>query len=220
MKCTAFPGRGARRPCYERGMKIFGHPMSTCTRKVLMTLAETNTPYDLTVVDFAKGEHKQEPHLSRQPFGQVPALQDDDFELYESRAMCRYINDKVNGPLVPRDLRDRARMEQWISVETSNFTAPAMKFIYQYIFHREQAAGVLETAAEQLDKTLTIMDKQLASTPFIAGKTFTLADICFMPYIEYAMNTPAKDVFAKHAPAVAWWNKVSERPNWLKIAGR
>ena len=69
-----------------------------------MTLAETNTPYELVVVDFAKGEHKQEPHLSRQPFGQVPALKDGDFELYESRAMCRYINDKVNGPLVPRDL--------------------------------------------------------------------------------------------------------------------
>src|SRR6185295_13510330 len=90
-------------------MKIYGHPMSTCTRKVLMTLAETNTPYELQVVEFATGEHKKPPHLARQPFGQVPALQDGDFELYESRAMCRYINDKASGSLVPRDLRDRAK---------------------------------------------------------------------------------------------------------------
>jgi glutathione S-transferase len=201
-------------------MKIFGHPVSTCTRKVLMTLAETNTPYELEVVEFAKNEHKQAPHLARQPFGQVPALKDGDFELYESRAMCRYINDKVNGPLVPNDLRDRARMEQWISVETSNFTAPVMKFVFQHIFKREQGAEVLATAATQLDTALTIIDKQLAAHPFIAGSAFSLADICFMPYIEYAMNTPAKDHFTKHAHVMAWWNKVSERPTWRKIAGR
>jgi hypothetical protein len=52
-------------------IKVFGHPASTCTRKVLMTLAETNTPFELTTIDFAKGEHKQQPHLSRQPFGQI-----------------------------------------------------------------------------------------------------------------------------------------------------
>jgi len=201
-------------------MKIFGHPMSTCTRKVLMTLAETNTPYELVVVEFAKGEHKQAPHLARQPFGQVPAIQDGDFELYESRAICRYINDKVGGALVPRDLRDRARMEQWISIETSNFTGPVMKFVFKHIFHREQTAEALETAGQQLDTALGVMEKSLASQPFIAGGTFTLADICFMPYIEYAMGTPAKEHFAKHPHVTAWWSKLSEKPTWRKIAGR
>jgi glutathione S-transferase len=201
-------------------MKIFGHPVSTCTRKVLMTLGETNTPYELTVVDFAKGEHKQAPHLHRQPFGQVPALQDGDFELYESRAMCRYIAEKASSALIPSDIRDRARAEQWISVETSNFTAPAMKFIYQYVFKREQTAETLQTAGAQLDTALAIMDKQLAQTPFIACGSFSLADICFMPYIEYAINTPAKDHFAKHAHVSAWWSKISERPTWRKAVGR
>jgi glutathione S-transferase len=201
-------------------MKLFGHPVSTCTRKVLMTLAETNQTAEFSLVDFAKGEHKAAPHLARQPFGQVPAFEDGDFALYESRAICRYVNDKVNGPLVPRDQRERARMEQWISVETSNFTGPVMKFIYQHIFKREQTAETLATAATQLDVALGIMDKQLAATPFIAGSSFTLADICFMPYIEYAMNTPAKEHFTKHPHVAAWWNKISERPTWRKVAGR
>ncbi len=63
-------------------MKIFGHPMSTCTRKVLATLVETNTPYELVVIDFATGEHKQPLHLSRQPFGKGPALEDGNFAMY------------------------------------------------------------------------------------------------------------------------------------------
>lgn len=201
-------------------MKIYGHPMSTCTRKVLMTLAENNTPYEFVVVDLLKGEQKQSAHVARQPFGQVPALQDDDFELYESRAMCRYVNDKANGPLVPRDLRDRARMEQWISVETADFSGPVMKFVFHHIFQRTQTPETLATAGEQLDKALAIMDKQLATQPFIAGTTFTLADICFMPYIEYAMSTPAKDAFAKFPHVSAWWSKISEKPTWRKVAGR
>jgi glutathione S-transferase len=201
-------------------MKIYGHPMSTCTRKVLMTLLETGTPYEMVVVDFAKGEHKQEPHLSRQPFGQVPALQDGDFELYESRAMCRYVNDKATGSLMPRDARDRARAEQWISVETSNFSSAIMKFVFHHVFQRQQTPETLEAAGAQLDKALAIMDKELASQPFIAGQSFSLADICFMPYVEYAMATPAKERFAKHPNVSAWWSKVSERPTWRKVAGR
>jgi glutathione S-transferase len=201
-------------------MKVFGHPISTCTRKVLMTLAETGQQAELEVVDLFKGDHKAPAHLAHQPFGQVPALEDGDFALYESRAICRYLNEKVNGPLIPRDLKDRARMEQWISVETSNFTGPVMKFIYHHVFKREQSAETLAEAGQQLENALGIMDKQLASHPFIAGAQFSLADIGFMPYIEYAINTPAKEHFAKFPHVSAWWNKVSEKPSWRKIAGR
>jgi len=201
-------------------MKIFGHPMSTCTRKVLMTLAETNSPYELEVVDFAKGEHKQEPHVSRQPFGQVPTLDDEGFKLFESRAMCRYINDKVGGTLLPKELHDRAKAEQWISIETSNFSSAAMKFIYQYTFHRPQTAETMETATKQLTAALGVMEHQLATSPYLAGESFSLADVCFMPYLEYAMATPAKDVIAQHPHVAAWWAKISERPTWQKVAGR
>ena len=201
-------------------MKIYGHPMSTCTRKVLMTLGETNTPYELVVVDLLKGEQKQPAQLARQPFGKVPALEDGDFEMYESRAMCRYINDKANGSLVPRDLRARASMEQWISVETENFSGNVMKFVFHHMFHRQQAPEVLETAGGNLDKALAVMDKQLAKHPFIAGETFTIADISFMPYLEYGMVTPAKDRISGHARVAAWWSKISERPTWRKVAGR
>jgi glutathione S-transferase len=185
-----------------------------------MTLAETGQQAELETVDLFTGAHKQPAHLAHQPFGQVPALQDGDFALYESRAICRYLNEKVNGPLIPRDLKDRARMEQWISVETSNFTGPVMKFIYHHIFKREQSAETLATAGKDLDNALGIMDKQLAAHPFISGGSFTLADIGFMPYIEYAMNTPAKEHFAKFPHVSAWWSKVSEKPTWRKIVGR
>jgi glutathione S-transferase len=201
-------------------MKIFGDPISMYTRRVLMTLEENKVPYELEFVGLTNGDAKQPAFVALQPFGQIPALQDGDFELYESRAMSRYIDGKVNGPLTPRDLRERARMDQWLSIEASEFSGPAIKLVLHHVFQREQPHDVLETAKAQLDIVLAIMDKQLASHPFIAGDSFSLADVSFMPYFEYVMNTPAKAQFTKYAHVMAWWNKISERPTWRKVAGR
>ena len=201
-------------------MKIFGHPMSTCTRKVLTTLAETNTPHELVVVDFAKGEHKQPAHVARQPWGKVPTLEDDGFTMYESRAMCRYINEKAGGKLVPTDARGLGMMEQWISVEYSYFTPPSMKYVYQFVFKREQEASVLENAQKELEVAMPVIDAHLAKHDYFAGAQFSIADITYMPYVEYAINTPAKDIYSKFPHFMAWWNRVSERPSWRKVAGR
>jgi glutathione S-transferase len=201
-------------------LKIYGNPVSTCTRKVLMTLAETNTPHELITIDFAAGEHKKPAHVARQPFGRVPTLDDDGFTMYESRAMARYLNERTGGTLIPLDSKARARMEQWISVETSEFNPHSMKFIYEYIFKRPQEAATLEAAKSALTTTCQVMETQLAKSPFVAGDSFTLADICFMPYLEYCMATPAKDIFAPYNALNAWWSKISERPTWRKVAGR
>jgi len=111
-------------------IKLYGNPMSTCTRKVLATLHETQTPFEMNVIDLGKGEHKQPAHMARQPFGQVPAIDDDGFSMYESRAIARYLDGKAGGKLTPTDPKHRAKMEQWISVEVENFTPHAMKFVY------------------------------------------------------------------------------------------
>ncbi|MDP9036941.1 MAG: glutathione S-transferase N-terminal domain-containing protein [Myxococcota bacterium] len=199
---------------------IYGNAVSTCTRKVLMTLAETNTPYELAVLDFAKGEHKHEQHVRRQPFGRMPALDDDGFQMFESRAICRYIARKAGGTLIPSELRAFAKMEQWISIETSEFSAHAMKFVFEHVFKRPQQEGVLDAAGKALDATCTVMDRQLAQSPFVAGPAFTLADVCFMPYLEYGMGTPAKEIFAKHGHVMTWWNAIRERPTWRKATGK
>jgi glutathione S-transferase len=201
-------------------LKVYGHPYSTCTRKVLMTLAETDTPYELITIDFATGEHKQEPHLSRQPFGRVPAIDDEGFQLFESRAICRYLNDKAQGSLVPQDPQDRARMEQWISIETSELTPHAMPFIFEHIFQRKQEPAALQRAEAALDVAGRVLDQRLAQAPYLAGEAFSLADLCYLPYVDYVANSPAKGILAKHPRLMAWYKKLSERPSWRKVTGK
>lgn len=201
-------------------MKVYGHPLSTCARKVLATLAEHEMAHEFVLVDLMKGEHKQAEHVARQPFGQVPALDDDGFSLYESRAICKYLDEKGGGKLIPKDLKAKALMEQWLSVETSNFTPHAMKFIFHHIFKREQGEETLASAGASLGAALDIMDKHLASHPFFAGSDFSLADISFAPYVEYLMMTPAGAMVNERKHVAAWWARVSERASWKKATGK
>lgn len=201
-------------------IKVFGNPLSTCTRKVLMTLHELGTAFEMNVIDFTKGEHKQPAHLKRQPFGRIPAIDDDGFALFESRAICRYLNEKAKGKLEPADLQGRARMEQWVSIETSELTPNAMKFVYEHVFKRPQGEAVLEAATKGLDVTCGVMEARLSESPYLAGSEFSIADITFMPYLEYAMTTPAKTTFAKYPHVMQWWNKIAERPAWAKATGK
>jgi glutathione S-transferase len=194
--------------------------MSTCTRKVLTTLAETNTPYEFVLVDLMTGDHKQPANVARQPWGKVPTLDDDGFTIYESRAIIRYLNDKLGGKLVPTDLRARAVMDQWTSVEYSYFTTPTMTFVFHQIFQRPQEPAALEKARKDLEHTVPVLDAHLAKNAYFAGGDFSLADINYMPYVEFGMMTPAKEVYSQHPNFMAWWNRVSERPAWRKVAGR
>ncbi|HET9932578.1 MAG TPA: glutathione S-transferase N-terminal domain-containing protein, partial [Polyangiaceae bacterium] len=190
-------------------IQIFGHPASTCTRKVLTVLAETNTPYELNVVDLSKGEHKQPPHVARQPFGQIPVLDDDGFRMFESRAIARYLDEKSGSPLTPKTIRERALMNQWQSVEQSNFSPAAMKFVYHYVFQRPQDQAVLDGANRMVETTLGAISKSLAEAPYLTGNQFTLADIGYMPYIEYTMGSPLRATFEKFPHVMSWWNRVS-----------
>jgi glutathione S-transferase len=212
-------------------MKVYGHPFSTCTRKVLCTLAEkgknaaTGEGAEFVLVDLQKGEQKQPDYLAKQPFGQVPVIDDDGFILYESRAICRYLDATLPGTkLTPSDTKGVALMEQWISVETSNFTPHAMKVVYQRVFAPMRGNPSDEKLVAEglagVERALPIMDRQLAKTQFIAGNAFSLADIAFMPYVEYLYAAKANEPIERHANVHAWWKRVSERPSWKIATGK
>jgi glutathione S-transferase len=205
-------------------MKLYGHPYSTCTRKVLTTLAEKGHEAEFVLVDLMKGEHKSPAHLARQPFGQVPALEDDGFALYESRAIMRYLDAKLPGPsLTPPDLKGRAVMEQWISIESANFSPGALKVILQKFF-KPMGGGVPDEAIiadgrASASRALDVLEPHLAKNTYLAGEAFTLADISYMPYVGYLYQAGEAELINSRRSVAAWWGRVSERPSWRKVAG-
>ena len=81
-------------------VKLYGHPISTTTQRVLLILTELAVPYELIQIRFHELEHKSPAHREHHPFGQVPYIVDSDnagFEVFESRAICRYLALKYGG---------------------------------------------------------------------------------------------------------------------------
>lgn len=120
-------------------IQLYGSPLSTCTRRVITVAKELGVEYVLHPIDFSKGEHKAPGFLEHQPFGQVPYIVDDandNFELYESRAISRYLVHKygANSGLIPTDEKKWAKFEQAASVEVSNFDAHAATIAFEKVF--------------------------------------------------------------------------------------
>ena len=153
----------------------------------------------------------------------VPALDDDGFMLYESRAMIRYLDAKLAGvSLTPADLRARARMDQWMSVESSYFSPPAMKAImniwYSSMAGKQRGPEVVAQGVQGAGKALDVVEKKLGDKAFIAGD-FSLADICYAPYLQYLQDMGLGAVITERPKVAAWWTRVSGRPSWQKAIG-
>jgi glutathione S-transferase len=204
-------------------MKIYGHPWSLNTRKTLLTLAEKGREAELVLVMVPKGEHKQPRHLALHPFGKVPALEDGDFILYETRAINTFLDRTLAGPaLVPADPRAAARVDQWTSVADSYFIPHIHPLIVETVFRRylggEQDARVIEAGREGMQVALDVADRHLATNVYFAGETFSLADVHWMPYLEYLVHTGQAEPLTRRAHLAAWWDRVSSRPTWQRVA--
>ena len=204
-------------------MKIYGHPWSINTRKSLMTLAEKQHEAEFVLVMIPKGEQKAPAHLLRHPFGKVPVLDDEEFVLYETRAINRYLDHKLGGNvLTPPTLRENARLDQWINVADSYFIPFAHPLIVEVLFRRflggEQNVQAIEVGRRGMRPALDAIDEALAHTPYLADENFSLADVHWMPYLEYLCQIGEGAPVRERRHVAAWWERVSSRPTWHKVA--
>lgn len=205
-------------------MKLYGHPFSTCTRKVLTTLAEKGHEAQFVMVDLMKGEHKAPQYTAKHPFGVVPFFEDDGFTMYESRAIIRYLDAKLPGPkLTPSDLPSLGRMEQWMSVEQSYFSPSSMAIIMELFFKgmrgEKPDMDKVNKGRDGTAKALDVVDRALMAQAYLAGDTFSLADICWMPYLQYLSATPHGTLISERPHVKSWWQRLSTRPSWKRVNG-
>jgi len=204
-------------------MKVYGHPWSINTRKTLATLAEKGHEAQLALVMIPKGEQKLPQHLALHPWGKVPVLDDDGFVVYETRAINRYLDGRLDGPrLTPVDPRELARVDQWTNVADAYFVPHAHAMIVELLFRRylggETNQPAIDRGREGIQLPLDILDRWLATNPFLAGGAFSLADIHWMPYLEYLSRIGEHEHVARRRHVDAWWQRISARPAWQKVA--
>ncbi|KAI9763702.1 MAG: hypothetical protein M1840_009175 [Geoglossum simile] len=207
-------------------LTLYGSPLSTCCQRVLTVMKEKGLEYQLIRIDLTKGEHKDAGYMKKQPFGQIPYLDDDGFIVYESRAICRYLALKHAGQgesLIPSqtDLKALAIFEQAASVELCHFDAYASKLVREKVFKKwyklepneEVAAGL----KAELEKRLDVYETILSQQSYIAGNEFTLADIFHIPYGAMLVQADAGELITKRKNVKAWWDRITGRDSWKAV---
>ncbi|KAG5643796.1 hypothetical protein DXG03_009619 [Asterophora parasitica] len=157
-------------------LKLVGSPSSTCGKRVAIVLLEKGVPFELVPINLSKGEHKTPEYLEKQPFGQVPYIDDDGFILYESRAIARYIETKYAGQgpqLIPTDPKARALFEQAASIETFHFDPPASSAVYEKVFKPFYGltpdTDIYDGHIQKLNTKLDVYEKILSKQKYLAG---------------------------------------------------
>lgn len=104
-------------------VKLYGAAWSVYVRIVRLALEEKRVKYDLVEADVFAETGVPNEHLTRHPFGCIPAFQQGDFHLYETGAIVRYIDDAFPGcKLQPADPRARAKVTRSLGYWTPMHT--------------------------------------------------------------------------------------------------
>lgn len=214
-----------RQTATEEGhpMKLYMHPISTTSRPVVLLAAEANIPLDLVVVDLMKGEHHGPAFVKLNPSRMVPVLEDGDFVLTESSAIMKYLAEKVESPLYPKDLKKRARVNERLDWFNSNFYRDwGYNLIYPQLYpHHKRASEEHNeaTVAWGRDKAAaalkTINDDLLGSNKYLCGDSLTIADL-FAAQLLSAGELIKVD-FKKYPNVSRWLDTIKALASWKKI---
>jgi glutathione S-transferase len=193
-------------------IKLHHHPLSTFSRRVRIACHEKQIAYEPVVVDMAARKHREQAYLSLNPYGRVPTLEEDGFVLYESSAILNYLEATHPTPaLAPADPRQRALVDLHMKLCDLQMTRQTSTIVFPKRFlpkERWNAAAMAEAKAE-IEKHLAILERQLAGKTFLVGERFSLAEVCYAPFLDFL---PLMEIAPPPAVA-AWTERVLSRPS-------
>ncbi|KAF9530255.1 glutathione S-transferase [Crepidotus variabilis] len=206
-------------------LKLYTYYNSINGKRVAITLHEKNVPFELHNVDVFTGEHKVSTFLEKQPFGQVPYLDDDGFILYESRAISLYIAtkyaDQGNQGLIPTEPKANALFHQAVYSEVTNIEDPAYKAVVEKLFKKPVPGLVpdeefFKKLITGLDGKLDVYEKILSKQKYLIGNEVTLADLYHIPYLSLLPAAGCHSVDSR--PNVArWFKDITSRKSWQAV---
>jgi len=184
---------------------VFGSPF---VRTIRIALDEKHLPW--AWAPFAIGEQKQEPYLSRHPFGKIPAVEDDGFALYETNAVLRYLERKQPDPaLIPADPHRATRMDQLLCIVDNYLFRNCSPIAFNRIIAPRIGVPVNEAAvADAIPGARTVIGAidALLAGPFLTGKSLTLADIAVLPHVAMLHKTPEGQAILQDHPRLLDWH--------------
>ncbi|MCJ9724547.1 glutathione S-transferase family protein [Agrobacterium sp. SHOUNA12C] len=200
--------------------RLFGADYSVYVRIARLCLIEKGIEYQLVPLDiFADGGPPTD-YLAKHPFGRIPAFEHQEFGLYETSAITRYIDEAFEGPqLQPLDPVHRARCNQLISI-ADNYAYPHLVWGVYVERISKPGRGVstdedkLVAALPKARNCLAAMSQLMRDGPWFIGEQLTLADLYAAPMFDYFLMTfEGAELIRQHGNLQEWWARMASRPS-------
>ena len=181
---------------------LYGPPQSTYVRTARMACDEKGVPYTLEAVEL-----KSDAHMALHPFGKVPVMRHGEVLLYETQAICSYIDNNFDGPaLMPEHAGPRGVAEQWISnVNCYMYDTLIRNYLFQYIFPKgsdgQPDRAAIDQVVPEVQKQIALIDKGLEGRDWLAGE-LSLADLFVAPIMFYLGNSPESAAAMESSPNI------------------
>jgi glutathione S-transferase len=144
-----------------------------------------------------------------------------DFELCESKAIATYLDLSFPGPkLIPTEPRHAALTEQWVSLVNTKMDGTLVRtYLLNYIFPKgadgKPDRKVIDGVAPAVQDEIGLLDRAVAKGGFLAGDSFTFADINVLPILAYLRNFPESGAAITAAKSLsAYYERLSARPSF------
>jgi glutathione S-transferase len=196
-------------------LQIIGAPASNFVWVTRIACAEKGVPYTFVPTLPHTPEVK-----AIHPFGKIPVARHGVVTLCESRAICLYIDRAFPGPaLVPADPAGAALVEQWLSLLNTHIDPLLIRRYLRAYFFPDTADGspdrkTIEAALPDMRTQFAVLDEAVRATGYLAGNSFTLADIDLLPTLFYMNKMPeSRGMLAQAKHLKAYFERHMERPS-------
>jgi glutathione S-transferase len=171
-------------------------------------LEEAGLPYKSRLLE--QGDQDKPDYRARQPFGQVPILEDEGLVLFESGAIVLHLGERSEA-LLPKEAGARARATQWLIAALNSIEPFLMNVAMIDLFYPQQEWAKLRRpgAVEFVHKRLSSLSKSLADKPFLDGDRFTAGDLMMTTVLRILDHT---DIVSRDQRLAAYIERCTARP--------
>jgi glutathione S-transferase len=201
------------------GITVHGIPGSPFLRTVEIVLQEKDAPYRLRAMSPA--DMKTPEHLALHPFGRIPMFEEDDFTLYETQAIVRYVDDIFpHPPLTPTDPRQRARMNQAIGIIEWYFFPKAaapigfQRIIGPRLLGLQSDEAVIAEAMPMARSCMAEFERLLGDKPYLTGDQVTIADIMLGAQLDLFRECAEGRELISGRRLEPWLERMCARPSF------
>ncbi|BGO95683.1 hypothetical protein NBRC10512_007381 [Rhodotorula toruloides] len=189
---------------------------------VAFLLKALGLSYETKFLDFAKGEHKQEPYTKINPNGRIPALvdhQNGDFTVWESKACLLYLVSKYDSENkfgVANTPEEQATLAQWLFFQASGQGPYFGQAAHFKMFAPEKIPYGIKRYADEVKRVMGVLESVLADgREWLSAGKCTIADLSFITWNNFAIHAllpEGVDAQKEFPHVVQWHNRLIALP--------